>query len=288
MNKMCIKHLVYTVSALLAVAAPGGLCRAQYYYKDIVVTAQIGAGYQLLRQNHVTEVHVTPSADATMPAGPAVSLQQTVYPAQNLVITYTKAPEAGESWLKAYYDQNGSLSSTVDSALNIVTRSTYTYDAAGRLASISSRTESKDNPVETETHQWTWNAAGKPSRMVKIKDGNDTTYAAFEADEKGNPGEEKVTRNKYSLGSTFYYYDDKNRLTDVARYNKKADRILPEYMFEYNDAGQLTQMIIVPEGSNEYQTWKYYYNPNGLKQQDVCYNKQKQLLGKVEYSYETK
>ena len=58
-------------------------------------------------------------------------------------------------------------------------------------------------------------------------------------------------------------------------------------MFEYNDADQLTQMIIVPEGTSNYQTWKYYYNTNGLKQQEVCYNREKQLLGKVEYSYET-
>ncbi|HSC39464.1 MAG TPA: hypothetical protein VLD19_16385, partial [Chitinophagaceae bacterium] len=104
----------------------------------------------------------------------------------------------------------------------------------------------------------------------------------------GNPGEEKVVRNRVSLGSTFYYYDAQNRLTDIARYNKKADRILPEYMFEYNDAGQVSQMIVVPEGTSDYQTWKYAYNANGLKQQEACYSKQKQLLGKVEYSYETK
>jgi len=288
MNKMCIKYLVYTVSALLAGIAPGSFCRAQYYYKDIVVTAQISAGYRILRTNQVTEVRVAPSADPSIPAGAAVSLRQTVYPAQNLVVTYTKAPEAGESWLKAYYSLGGSLLVTVDSTTDIVTRTEYTYDAAGQIASISNKSVPKNDPAQTETHLWTWNATGKPSRMVKIKNGNDTTYVSFEADEKGNPGEEKVTRNRLSLGSTFYYYDDKNRLTDVARYSKKANRILPEYIFEYNDANQLTQMLIVPEGSNEYQTWRYSYNATGLKQQDACYSKQKQLLGKVEYSYETK
>ena len=285
---MCIKYLVYTVSALLAGIAPGGLCRAQYYYKDIVVTAQISAGYQLLRANNVTEVRIAPSADPSIPSGPAVSLRQTIYPGQNMVVTYTKAPENGESWLKAYYNQSGALITTVDSTVDLTTRSVYTYDAAGRLASISSNSIFKNEPSGTETHQWSWTAAGKPSRMVKVKNGNDTTYVSFEADEKGNAGEEKVSRNRLNLGSTFYYYDDKNRLTDVARYSRKADRILPEYMFEYNDAGQLTQMILVPEGSNEYQTWKYAYSSTGLKQQEVVYSKQKQLLGKVEYVYETK
>lgn len=285
---MCIKYLVYTVSALLAGIAPGGHCRAQYYYKDIVVTAQISAGYQILRANNVTEVRIAPSADPTVPAGPAVSLRQTVYPGQNMVVTYTKTPETGESWLKAYYNQGGALITTVDSTVDLTTRSVYAYDAAGRLASISSSTIFKNEASGTEIHQWSWNAAGKPARMVKIKNGNDTTYVSFEADEKGNAGEEKVSRNRLSLGSTFYYYDDKDRLTDVARYSKKADRILPEYMFEYNDANQITQMVIVPEGSNEYQTWKYAYNARGLKQQEVCYSRQKQLLGKVEYVYETR
>jgi YD repeat-containing protein len=288
MNKMCIKYLVYTVSALLAGIVPGSFCRAQYYYKDVVVTAQISAGYRVLRANHVTEVRVTPSADPSISSGSAVSLRQTVYPAQNLVVTYAKAPETGESWLKAYYSPAGALLATVDSTTDIVTRTEYSYDAAGRLASIGNKSMPKNDPQQTETHQWTWDVAGKPSHMVKIKNGNDTTYVSFEADEKGNPGEEKVTRNKYSLGSTFYYYDDKNRLSDVARYSKKANRILPEYMFEYNDADQLTQLLIVPEGSNEYQTWKYSYNENGLKQQEAVYSKQKQLLGKVEYSYDTK
>jgi hypothetical protein len=46
-------------------------------------------------------------------------------------------------------------------------------------------------------------------------------------------------------------------------------------------------MIVVPAGTSDYQTWKYAYNANGLKQQEACYSKQKQLLGKVEYNYET-
>ncbi|MBS1565651.1 MAG: hypothetical protein JST39_14775, partial [Bacteroidetes bacterium] len=54
-----------------------------------------------------------------------------------------------------------------------------------------------------------------------------------------------------------------------------------------NDAGLVSQLIIVPEGSNEYQIWKYNYNSNGLKTQEMCYSKQKQLLGKVEYTYDT-
>jgi YD repeat-containing protein len=287
MSKMCIKHLVYTASALLAVIASGSLCRAQYYYKDIVVTGQISANYRLLRTSHVSAVHVNPSADAESPSKQGITVEQTVNPSRNMVVTHTNSAEAGESWLTAWYNEKGQLINTVDSTLDVVTSSAYTYDAAGRLASVSSNSVPKNYPSETEKHTWSYNAAGMPVRMVKVKNDNDTSFVSFEPDEKGNPGEEKVVRNRVSLGSTFYYFDDKDRLTDVARYNKKADRILPEYMFEYNDANQLTQMIIVPEGTNEYMTWKYAYNPSGLRQQDACYNKLKQLMGKVDYSYDT-
>jgi len=286
MNKMCIKYLALTAFTLLALVAPGSHCLAQYYYKDLVVTEQISANYRLLRTNKVTVVHVSPS-DPGNPAKEGVTLQQTVYPAQNLVVTYTKTPEAGESWLKAYYNESGWPILTVDSTEDVVTRSVYTYEAPGRLAAINSSSVPKNNPTETELHRWTWNAAGKPVKMVKIKNNSDSTFVILVADEQGNPGEEKVTRNRVSLGNTFYYYDAKNRLSDVARYNKRADRVLPDYMFEYNDADQLTQMIIVPEGGSDYQLWKYAYSGTGLKQQEQCYNKQKQLLGKVEYTYET-
>jgi len=121
--------------------------------------------------------------------------------------------------------------------------------------------------------------------MLKIRNGNDTTVVSFTADEQGNPAEEKAERRKGNLGTTFYYYDAQHRLTDVARYNKRADRILPDYMFEYGEGSQLSQMIVVPEGSADYQTWKYVYKANGLKEKDLCYNKQKQMVASIDYVY---
>ena len=44
-------------------------------------------------------------------------------------------------------------------------------------------------------------------------------------------------------------------------------------------------MIVIPEGSSEYQKWYYVYDNDGLKQLDACYSKDKQLIGKIEYQY---
>lgn len=283
MNKTLACFQLRFTACLLAVCGMNATAHAQYYYKDIVVTGQINANYRALRSNKVNTVVLTPSS--LDPAQNTVTLQQTVYPSQQLVITHTKVPDAPESWLKSYYNTEGLLIKTTDSSADVVTTSLYQYDAAGRVSSISSNSVPVNNPAEKEVHTWRYNSNGQPVEMIKIKDNTDTTLVSFTADEQGNPGEEKVVRRKNNVGTTYYYFDAQHRLTDVAKFNVKANRILPEYMFEYNDATQVTQMIVVPEGSADYQTWKYIYNQQGLKEKEVCYNKQKQMVAGIAYAY---
>lgn len=270
-------------ACIIALCGIGLTVKAQYYYKDIVVTGQINANYRLLRDNKVSRVTLNPAAQD--PEQSAVTLQQTVYPSQKLVVTYTKVPNATESWLKSYYNTDGLLIKTVDSSADFVNSALYQYDAAGRLSVISSNAVPVNDPAETETHTWNYNSNGQPVQMLKIKNGNDTTFVNFTPDEQGNPGEEKAERKKGNLGTTYYYFDAQHRLTDVARYNKRANRILPDYIFEYTETSQLAQMIVVPEGSADYQTWRYIYNANGLKEKDICYSKQKQMVANIEYVY---
>ncbi|MEO5592530.1 MAG: hypothetical protein ABIR15_22385 [Chitinophagaceae bacterium] len=283
MNKMWITRQIGVSAFVLAMCSTVFTANAQYYYKDIVVTGQINANYRILRDNKVSHVTLNPSA--LDPSQNTVTLQQTVYPSQKLVVTYTKVPNATESWLKSYYSVNGLLIKTVDSSADLVTSSSYEYDAASRLTVISSNSVPVNDPSETEVHHWNYNSSGAPVQMVKIKNGTDTTFVSITADDQGNPAEEKAERKQGNLGTTYYYYDAQHRLTDVARYNKRANRILPDYMFEYTDASQLSQMIVVPEGSADYQTWKYSYNQQGLKEKDMCYSKQKQMVATIDYVY---
>ncbi|MEP6749249.1 MAG: RHS repeat domain-containing protein, partial [Bacteroidota bacterium] len=136
MNKMCIDRQLRFTAFLFAICSTAFTAKAQYYYKDIIVTGQISANYKVLRDNKVTRVTVTPSA--LDPSQNAVTLQQTVNTSKNVVVTYTKVPDATESWLKSYYNASGLLIKTVDSSADVVTSSLYAYDAAGRIATISS------------------------------------------------------------------------------------------------------------------------------------------------------
>jgi hypothetical protein len=56
-------------------------------------------------------------------------------------------------------------------------------------------------------------------------------------------------------------------------------------VFEYNDDGKIKTMLVVPEGSDDYQKWYYEYNEAGLKMKETAYNKRKQVLGRVDYEY---
>ena len=87
--------------------------------------------------------------------------------------------------------------------------------------------------------------------MLKIMNGTDTTYVRFIPDEKGNIGEEHATRNGEALPIVYYYYDDNNRLTDIVRYNMKAQRLLPDNIFEYREDGKMTSLLAVQEGGSQ-------------------------------------
>ncbi|MBC7904971.1 MAG: hypothetical protein H7Y27_16205 [Gemmatimonadaceae bacterium] len=273
------------LALVAALIASVNFADAQYYYKDIVVTRQISGTYKLLRDNKVRGIQGTPF-EGNRPVTEGILLQQTLYPQQNMLITHTKAANTTESWLKSYYSQSGLLVRTIDSAQDLVNRSNYTYDDGGKLLVISSTLTPRNNPAETEVHQWTYTATGKPAQMLKIKNGSDTTFVNYTADEQGNAGEEHVTRKKNNLGTTYYYYNGGGQLTDIARYNKRVDKVLPDYIFEYNDQGLVGQMIVVPEGTSDYQIWRYLYNDKGLKEKEICFNKQKQMVGRVEYAYQ--
>ena len=97
---------------------------------------------------------------------------------------------------------------------------------------------------------------------------------------------EERWRKKGSLVENyFYYYNEQHKLTDIVRYNAKALRLLPDYLFAYDSNGTLIQLTQVPQGSSNYLVWNYVYAANGLKEKELCFNKQKQPVGRIEYSY---
>lgn len=57
-------------------------------------------------------------------------------------------------------------------------------------------------------------------------------------------------------------------------------------MFEYDEQNRVIQKITTtPSLKVSYLIWRYIYDNKGLKTKEALFNDDKQLTGKIEYSY---
>ena len=277
------------IGCLLSLLLAGSV-RAQFLYKDLVVTRQNNARWKLFEENKVKSVSLKSLEADGKPTEGFVGEQELSGDYTQLV-THTKTAGSTDSWLISQY-VNGRMVKETDTSDTYQSETTYEYDPDGHIMSVSNTSIETDNQVKaSELHLWSYDPAhpGKPVSMLKIKNGKDTTYVQFVSDEKGNIVEERSTRLGGNLPTIYYYYDDGNRMTDIVRYSPRAQRLLPLEIFEYEE-GRLRSMLVVPEeGNSFYQKWFYSYDDEkGLKIKDQCFNKQKELLGTVQYEYSYK
>jgi YD repeat-containing protein len=274
-----MKSLFCFILSLIVITA-----NAQYFYKDIIgvkETAELIKNYQA---NNVRRVLLT-SYDANGTKSDDFFVEQVFSPVSRTLTTTTRSGVTDESILTAYVDEKGNVMKTVDSSGAVVSTTIYTYNSNGNISSILISSKSK-TVKENEEHKWEYDQNGRIVRMLRIKNNTDTTVVQFKRDDNGNIMEEVSLRRGSKPEPVFYYYDSKNRLTDIVRFNNKARRLLPEYMFEYSDTDKVIQRITVPANSSEYLIWRYQYDTGGLKIREAVFNKQKQLAGKIEYQYQ--
>ena len=276
---MKISFLAVTIFLSFAV-------QAQYYYKDIVGTKESADLIKTYMANKVSRVLLT-SFDETNTKTEEFYVEQQFSVKDRSLRTITRSGVTNESVLITYFDANGNVIKTVDSTDLMKSVSVYAYNSSGQLTSVvSTSSDSSFRTIQVEEHLWQYND-GKVSSMLRIKNKVDTTYVTFVLDDRGNVIEEQATRKGVKTEPVHYYYDDSNRLTDVVRFNNKARRLLPEYMFEYSASNQVIQKITVPTNNSKYMIWRYQYNNQGLKVREAVYSKddKRKPLGKVEYQY---
>jgi YD repeat-containing protein len=270
-------------SFIVALMMAASSANCQYYYKDIVLSKQNQNNWKKLRDQKAKEVNIV-SLDANDEPTPGFICTQKITSDFSSISTYTKSTDIPESTVITYYNPIGRMIKTVDTSDTFKSVTEYYYNDAGQLTSLLNTSVETDNQIEApEKHIWIYES-GSLMRMIKIKGTSDTTVVSLEKDEKGNIVEEKPVHAGQNLPSTYYYYDEEGRLTDVVRYNQKAGRLLPDYIFEYNE-GHLSSMLFVPSGSTDYQRWIYTYKPNGLKESETCYDKKRQVVVKINYTY---
>jgi|694.fasta_scaffold10949_12 hypothetical protein len=259
------------------------LVSAQYYYKDLVSNQQVVADMKAYREHKVKSIKINSFESDGQPS-------EGFYCEKKLAKDYrssaffTKSDMAGNSKLETYFNENGQLLSTYDSSMMAASSNLYGYDEKGRIISIVSAARSRDEDYVTEMqeqHLYSYDESGYLKQMLKIKNSTDTLLILFSLDENNNVSIEKDTRTgaKY-----YYYYDNKNRLTDVVHVSEYTQQLVADYIFEYNSVNQVTQMTTTEAGGKKLYTWKYRYE-EGLRVEERLVSKERKLLGRISYTY---
>lgn len=276
---LLMKNLVLAALIILLLSKAD----AQYYYTDIIGTKQTNQQYKLLRAFQYKRVKAT-SYEGDQPSKDFL-LEQSITNDGRKIITHSASIGTMESYFISNY-QNNKVSNTVDSGNNAINTVIYEYDNTGKVISTIAKSKDFDGTfTNEERHIWSYNEKGLPDKMLKIKNKNDSTLVTFTY-EDDTVADEKWTKNNRILETYYYYYNSKKQITDIVRYNRKAKAMLPDYMFEYDAKGRLTQMTQTQNGTANYLVWKYTYNENGMKEKEIVFNKQKEVLGRVEYNYQ--
>lgn len=263
---------------------------AQFYYKDILSTQETSARQLTYKNNRIHKVTVRNyNPDGT--ENKDFVCEQDLNPSWTSTATLTGSASTGKSVLTSFFDDSSRLVRSVDSSTDAVTTTNYTYTPTGSLLSI--RSDSRGASTDTvharyaslESHTWEYSPTGQPTGMLSIKNGVDTTWVSIKTDAQGNVTDELTYRQGSALQHYYYYYDESHHLTDIVRYNPQLQRMVPDYMFEYDEAGKMDQMMIVQALDNNYLVWRYQYDNNGLRMKELCYDKSKELLGSIGYDY---
>ena len=259
--------------------------RAQYYYNDIIGTAQTNMLMKTYITNKVKTIAATGFDHNGRPTTDFSEIQEITDNGKALKIT-TRNNSTNTIYYNRF-DDMGRLISITDSSSAIQSTTIYKYDSQGRIIIVQNTIKDSANDFnQVEMHQWIYNADGHPQKMWRTINNADSLEIRFTPDEDGNTGDEKTFRRGVETSVVYYYYDDKKRLSDIVRYNTKAKKLLPDIMFEYDDNNRVIQKITTTSSLHlGYLIWRYLFDENGLKTKEALFNSDKVLTGKIEYKY---
>lgn len=259
---------------------------SQFYYNDIIGTQELNLRMKNYIVNKVASITATGFDADGMKNSAFYELHEIKENGKLLQVSALNEVTRKNTLIR--FDNDGKLISQTDSSIGVKDVTEYKYDNNGKIKSILNTSSDAENEFnQTEEHVWIYNTNGLPEKMWKIMNGKDSLLYEFTLDEKNNVIDEHQGKNKLKYDPLYYYYyDAKNRLTDIARYNKIVKKILPDYMFEYDEQDHVIQKIATIAGAQVgYVIFRFGYNDKGLKTKEVLYNKLKQKTGSIDYQY---
>lgn len=258
---------------------------AQYYYKDIMNTAAINKEFAILKSAQIKIIKLKSFEDNDEPTE-GFFCEKKIKPDFSQSEMLSKSYITGESLLKTDYNPQGFITRAVTSTPTSSNTIEYVYGATGNVIKITTIAFGDyDSSKIIETHEYTYSANNKPEKMLRKKNNILISTINFKTDDKGNVIEENATGNSNDQ-KYYYYYDTQNRLTDIVHFNAIAQKLLPDFMFEYDQQNQPKQMIAVDESARNYYIWRYAYTDKNLPDIQKCYSKEKRILGTIEFEYQ--
>lgn len=274
--------------AVLCLSASLG-ARAQYYYQDICNARNTMEEHALYKQLGVHHIRIRSFDDAH-------SLNQHFHCTRELsgdfrhVVTETNSFETGKSVITTDYDTDGRIVATLDSSSESVNSTRYYYDSAHakRIDSLvfsSYATKYIDTVRYTEKHIYQYDDAGRLKEIIREKNGGPFSVISVETDSVGNVSKESEKGKNDTAPTVYYKYNENNQITDIFHYSKATGKLEPDYLFDYDPRGRLTEKTVVTMNVNSYLLWKYSYNDKGLVASEACYGKKHTLQGTMEFEY---
>ena len=275
-----MKNILFPVALMLHLTVA-----CQYYYTDLMDARLINERMKNLTAQKVKKITATGYDAAGAKTNDFNEWQEIDAEKKLLKITTRNGQQVNRQYFQ--FDNQFRLISITDSSGDINSITRYHYDNNNNIISIKSNIkDSLQDFNDTIEHKYQYNSPGKPEKLWRIINGTDSTEYRFTLEENKNVADEQLYRRGVGFDRIYYYYDEKNRLTDIVRYNNKLKKLLPFLMFEYDGTGRIIQKMTVLSADNpDYLIWRYLYNDKGLKTKEALFNKQKELTGRIEYAY---
>lgn len=259
----------------------------QYYYTDLVSAQESQQQLKALLKSKIKKVSVTALDNDNTQIDDFVLFQE-INASAKTISTFSKSNVSESSILTTEYNEKLMPKYVFDSTGGGSTRTHYQYDSQERLIKIESgsfQPEQPENSVKEERIYF-YTSGLAPDSMIRIKGNRDSTKVVFIMTENKLPGEEIWYKDGNKTEHWFYYYDAQNRLTDIVRFNRSAKKMLPDYLFGYDANGLLTSRIVVQPTTGTIRIWQFQYDERGLKTEDQVKNRQRQLEGRLVYTYQ--
>lgn len=285
------KIIVLLCFSILGVSSANG----QYYYQDIYRTLETNRQHEQYKKDNIHHIQIR-SLDAQKRPSPSFKCSKTFSPDYRSTTTVTQSFSTGAGHLTSYFDDKGRVVRTLDSTTSSISHTRIYYnDTSGKIDSLvflsyAAAHSEKDSLLQfntnyrlRETHVFYYDTSGMPERMSRLKNSRLYSTIYFEKDSSGRIFKEYEKDNS---GRPIYYYKYKSgELTDVFHFNQQQKKMIPDFLFDYDEQGRLAKKTVVLSNSHNYLEWHYSYNASGQISKEVCYNDKKELLGSLVFDY---